>query len=281
MMNRIAFLLLFSVTFAGYAHSLDRTLIAEGDYTATKKDSSRTLAHWKLWQLSNGEYDVVESSAKNAHLTQTFRFDAEFLPIGYSLDISPLSQAEVNQRPDDAKIHHPMNVSCEYKVQELKCATEYDGHKSVASIAAKYPYVFFPGEFSAMDFTWFLTGVVHLLEQRNVQGNPVNTYVMEDSPTNFQLGEIVLKADEPIKLCFTGEETSTVMDKVQKMRRYEGWGPPELSVVRVTSQGMVGLVSGKSTSAVGFGITNFVEHEPWTLPFRPVLKATQRPDPRP
>jgi hypothetical protein len=200
------------------------------------------------------------------------------LPIGYSLDISPLSKAEINQHPDSAKLHHPMSVSCEYKVQELRCATEYDGHKSVASIGAKYPYVFFPGEFYGMDFTWFLTGVVHLLEETNVQGTPVNVYIMEDSPTNFRLGEIVLKADQPIKLSFTGEEGSTVMGKVQNTRTYEASGPSELSVLRVTSCGIVALVSGKSRPYVGFGITNFVEHQPWTLPFRPVLKATQRPD---
>lgn len=52
-------------------------------------------------------------------------------------------------------------------------------------------------------------------EQRCLQGTPVNTYVMKDSPTNFSLGEIVLKPDEEIRLYFTGGETSTVMGKAQ------------------------------------------------------------------
>jgi hypothetical protein len=275
MMSRILFLVLLSATFAKATPSVDRTLIAEGDYAAIKKDSSTTLAHWKLWHLSDGEYDVVESSVANPHLTQRFAFDARFLPTSYSVEISPLSKAEVDQHPDAAKFYHPMSLACEYKIQELECSVDYDGHKSVASVSAKYPYVFLPGEFYALDFTWFLTGIVRLLEQGNGQGNLVNVYLMEDSPTNFKLGEIVLKADQPISLFFRGEETSLVMDKIQKIRRYEGVGR---SVLRVTSQGVVGLIGPKSTPTLGFGITNFVEHEPWTVPFRPTLKATPPPD---
>ena len=87
------------MVFTGYALPVDRTLIAEGDYAAEKENGATTLAHWKLWRAKDGEYDVIESSVKNPHITQTFRFDAEFMPIGYSLDISALSKDEISQHP--------------------------------------------------------------------------------------------------------------------------------------------------------------------------------------
>jgi len=53
----------------------DRTLVAEGDYIARTKVGDKVLSHWQLRQLSDGEYEVVDTSTKNASTVQTFRFD--------------------------------------------------------------------------------------------------------------------------------------------------------------------------------------------------------------
>lgn len=62
----------------------DRTLMAEGDYVAQSEKRDKTVAHWKLSQLPSGDYEVTESFVDNPYVMQTFRFDVQFLPIGYS-----------------------------------------------------------------------------------------------------------------------------------------------------------------------------------------------------
>jgi TonB family protein len=277
-MPRFTFLLLsFTLVFCRFTPAQDRTLIAEGDYAAQRKEGEKILAHWKLWHLRNGEYEAVESTTRNALITQTFRFDARFMPIGFALKFDRLPKVELDRHPEVAANFHPMSVSCDYKPDQLSCATEYDGRNSVSSVVAKAPYVFIPGEFYALDFTWFLTGVVHLIERNEASENVVNVYVMADSETKHD--EIDLKPDVPIRLTFTGTEKAAVMGKTQEVRKYEGWEPAELSVLSVTSQGLVALMSGKSTPTIGFGISNYIEHEPWVAPFHPVLHPSAVPEP--
>jgi TonB family protein len=264
------------VAFGQPALTQDSTLIAEGDYAAKGASADKILAHWKLWHLSGGEYEAVESSAKNVATTQTFRFDAQFMPIGYSLKLGPLPKAVTDRNPNAATFYHPLSVSCAYKPQELRCESDYNGRLSVASLPTKAPYVFVPGEFYSLDFTWFLTGVVQLIERNDSQDSVVNVYVMTDSETNHN--GIGLKADQPIRLIFTGEESALVMGKTQEVRKYEELGPSEVSVLRVTSQGLVALMSGKSTPTVGFGMSNYKEHVPWESPFHPVRHAVSSPE---
>ncbi len=276
-MRRFTLLLAsFALLFVRFAQSQDRTLIAEGDYAARRKEGEKILAHWKLWHLHNGEYDTVESTTRNALITQIFRFDAEFMPIGYALKFDPLPAAS-DRHPNVLADFRSMSISCDYKPQELSCGMEYDGRNSTVSIPAKSPYVFVPREFYALDFTWFLTGVVHLVERNEPKENGVNVYVMAASKTKDH--EIDLTPDVPTRLTFTGTQMAAVMGKNQEVRRYEESGPAELSVISVTSQGLVALISGKSAPTLGFGISNYVEHEPWLAPFHPVLLPSLPPEP--
>lgn len=270
-MLRTAFMVVaLQVALIQTALTQDRTLIAEGDYAAKRTDGDKVLAHWKLWQLSTGGYEAVESGAKYVTITQTFRFDARFMPVGYSFQLGPLPKAVTDQYPK-APTLYPMGVSCEYQPHELRCESDSNGHHSVASIPAETPYVFIPGELYSLDFTWFLTGVVHLVERNDSGDGVVNVYAMTDSDTNHN--EIALKADAPIHLVFTGEENAFVMGKIQEVRKYEGWGGSELSVLRVTAQGLVALISGKSSPTVGFAMSNYTEQVPWESPFHPVRHA--------
>lgn len=210
-MPRFAFSVVsFALLFVHFAQAQDRTLVAEGDYSAYREQGEKILAHWKLWQLRTGEYEAIESTTKSAVITQTFRFDAAFMPIGFALKVDALP-GELEQHSKVMGDFHPMSISCEYKPQELTCGTEYDGRNSTTSIPAKFPYVFLPGEFYALDFTWFLTAVIHLIEREDVKGNEVNGYTLEDNRTKGN--QIDLKADGPIRLTFTGNETAVVMGK--------------------------------------------------------------------
>jgi TonB family protein len=275
-MLRFTFVLVsFALLFAQFAQSQDRTLIAEGDYAAHRKEGDKVLAHWKFWHLRNGEYEAIESTTRNALITQTFRFDAEFMPIGFALKFDPLPAA-LNQHPNVPADFQSISISCEYKLQELSCGTEYNGHNSVSSIPAKSPYVFFPGEFYPVDFIWLLTGVVNLVE-RNAKENTVNVYTIGDNQRKED--EIPLIADIPIKLSFTGTETASIMAKPQQVRKYEVSGSTELSVLTVTSKGLVAVMSGKSDPTSGIGISNYVEYEPWVSPFHPVLRPSLPPEP--
>ena len=192
-MIRIALLLLsLVVAFSETVPAADRSLVAEGDYVAQKNDGIKSLAHWKLWHLRSGEYEVVESSvATNAPITQIFRFDAQFLPIGYVLNLGQ------NSRVAD---YSPMSISCKYETQELRCDIEYTGTKSTKSVPAKQPYVFAPEEFYGLDFAWFLTEVVQLAERSKAKETVVNVYIMTDTETE----RLALKPDTPISLFSRG-----------------------------------------------------------------------------
>ena len=181
--------------------------------------------------------------ATNAPITQIFRFDAQFLPIGYVLNLGQ------NSRVAD---YSPMSISCKYETQELRCDIEYTGTKSTKSVPAKQPYVFAPEEFYGLDFAWFLTEVVQLAERSKAKETVVNVYIMTDTETE----RLALKPDTPISLVFKGEESVEALGKTQTVKRYDVRGIGESSVLKVTSQGLV-------ISLGGFGIGNYKEYEPW------------------
>jgi hypothetical protein len=260
-MTRVASLLLLTaLLFSRTAPAVDRTLMAEGDCVA-QKDPNKPLAHWKLWHLRNGEYEVVETLAGIANIVQVFRFDAQFLPSGFSLRIDWLSKVPAAQR-DAPFTYHPTTISCRYGAQDLSCETDNTGKKSAASIPAKRPYLFVPGEFYALDYLWLMTGIVRLTEHNDAEGNAVNMYEMVDNK---------IHSGHPIQVTLTGRRTAIVMGKAQPVTEYEVWmgGKPgewvlsELSVLQVTSQGLVASVRGKSHPGLGFAITNYKEYEPW------------------
>jgi len=252
-MFKAGLLLFLLLGFSGATFAAERTLVAEGDYVGQTKDGGKLLAHWKLWRLGSGEFEVLESPVKDASVIQIFRFDDKFLPIGYTLktERSPARPGQVASS---------MTVACQFKPQELQCDTEYDGHSASASIPAKQPYVFQPGEFYGLDFCWFLTGIVRL-SSHSKENEPVNVYVMTDREGH--VGEISLEMDNPIKLNPEGEETAEVLGKTQVVKRFEGSGLDELSELRAISKGVVASVGSKSNPSIGFALSNYKEYEPW------------------
>jgi hypothetical protein len=126
MMRLLLLLLGFASCLGQICAAQDRTLIAEGDYVAQSESGSGPIAHWKLTELTSGGYEVTESFVNNPYVTQIFRFDAQFLPIGYSMSINPVPGPYTRPRPD----LHSTSFSCVYKADEVTCDAEYEGRKS-------------------------------------------------------------------------------------------------------------------------------------------------------
>jgi hypothetical protein len=258
---RRASVLLLSVVllFTSTAHAADRTLAAEGDYVALQ-DRNKPLAHWKLWHLQNGEYEVVETLAGPSHIVQVFHFDAQFLPSGFSLTIDTFPIR--SKRRKRTFMVHPTIISCRYNIQDLSCESENNGTKSATTIPAKRPYVFVPGEFYALDRTWFMAGIFRLTEHNDAEAMGVNVYVMLDNK---------IRAGRPIQLTYSGKQTARLNGKVQPVREFEIWTESEpgawvlreSSVLQVTSKGIVASIRGKPDPGLGYEIANYKEYEHW------------------
>jgi hypothetical protein len=256
MMRSLILLLGFASGLGQIGAAQDRTLIAEGDYVAQNENGSKPLAHWKLSQLTSGEYEVTESFVRNPYVTQIFRFDVKFLPIGYSIAINPGTSAQ--PRPDI----HSMNLSCVYKANELACDSEYEGRKSRTSIPAREPYTVALDEYWFADVTWTFTGVVRLMEHTGTSETLVNAYVIKDN----EAGGIILTPDRSTKLALVGEEKANVLGKMQTVRRYEERDSADRSVLLVTMDGLVAAASlnGPANSA-RFAMSNYQQYKPLEL----------------
>lgn len=196
---------------------------------------------------------------KNASSVQIFRFDPQFLPIGYTKKSGSIPVPQIQNFPAIAG----WTISCQYMIKELSCDAESsEGHKATTSIAAKLPYVF-TGEFYDLDFAWFMTGVVHLASRYGAKDGIVNVYALTDGA---KVGDISLRPDTPMKIVFAGEETAEVMGKAQVVKKFE-WGSNDFPVLRVTAQGLVASLTRKSDPAIGFEVSNYKEYEAWGTPF--------------
>jgi hypothetical protein len=250
-MLRVLLLVLGLVAGVSQMAAQDRTLIAEGDYVAQSENGSKPVAHWKLSRLTSGDYEVTESFVHNPYVTQIFRFDAQFLPIGYSLAINPLSGQSPQPHPD----RHPASFSCIYKANELACDSEYEGRKSHASIAAKEPYTVALDEYWFADITWVFTGVVRRMQHTGARETVVNAYLIKDNDT----GGIALSSDTPTKLVLVGDEQANVLGKMQTVRRYES---ADHSVLLVTMDGLVAAVVPKGTAdSTRFAMGNYQQYK--------------------
>jgi hypothetical protein len=255
MIRIVSLLLSFALASSQTLLATDRTLAAEGDYVAQTKTGDKPLSHWQLWRLSNGDYEVVDTSIKNASSVQIFRFDRQFLPIGYTKKFGPISMPQVPNLPTISG----QTISCQYGSSQLSCAAESsEGHKSAAAIAAKPPYVFI-GEFYDLDFAWFMTGVVRLASRNGAREGVVNVYAMTNGAKAADIG---LKSDTPMKIVFIGEETVQVIGETQVVKKYGG-GPHQQQILLVTSQGLVAKVIDSSTAGFAFAMSNYKEYEPW------------------
>jgi len=166
MTRRASLLLSVTLLFSSTASAADRALVAEGDYVA-RSNLGKPLAHWKVWHLRNGDYEVVEALAGPSHIVQAFYFDAQFLPSGFSLTIDTRPTIPATERGTLPFAVYPTIISCRYSTQDLSCETEDNGKKSAISIPAKQPYVLVPGEFYALDHTWLMTAIVRLTQHNH------------------------------------------------------------------------------------------------------------------
>lgn len=252
MIRVLTFLLSLALGLSQTPHGADRTLAAEGDYVAQTKVGDKTLSHWQLWYLSNGDYEVVDTSVKNVSSVQIFRFDHQFLPIGYTKKFGPMSNAQL---PASGTIPG-QTISCQYGITVLSCTAESSqGYKSAATIEVKPPYVFV-GEFYDLDWAWFMTGVVGLASRNGGKEGVVNVYALTDGT---KVPDISLKPTSPIKIVFTGEERVQVLGKAQVVKKYE-WGS---RVLLVTAQGLVVRQGPKSEPAIGYAVSGYREYESW------------------
>ena len=262
MISRVAsFILAIQLLCSGCALAGDRTLAAEGDYVA-QKNLNKPLAHWKLWHLRNGEYEVAENLAGPTHVVQVFRFDAQFVPSGFSLTIDslPVNLSRSGKKPPRAIL--PTIISCRYEIENLSCESENNGKKASPSIAAKRPYVLVPGDFYALDQTWLMTSICRFIEHKVAEGNVVDVYAIVDG---------IIYVGRPVQLTYARNTTARVLGKEQPVTEYEVWIGGEagvwtlndLSTLQVTSDGLVVSIRGKSHPELGYAITNYKEYERW------------------
>ena len=254
-MNRITIVkcCVFFLLFHAIVCAQDRTLLAEGDSVATTKSGSKPISHWKLWQLNNGEYEVIDTGVRNPSVVQTFRFDSQFMPVGFSMKRAPLDlqDSRVPKLPGSA-------ISFEYGPKQLTCETiSGDGTKSTKTVPAVSPYVAI-GEFYDLDFLWYMTGVVHLASSGKDNGL-VHVYAM----TEEKLREIELKPDRPLRISFDGDGTDLALGRTQRVKKYKS----------ETSGGLIGTDQGLIVRVNMYAIDNYKEYEPWGVPFGDKLNA--------
>ena len=259
MMRFVLLILGFASCLGQICGAQDRILIAEGDYVAQSEKKDKKVAHWKLSQLPSGDYEVTESFVDNPYVMQIFRFNVQFLPIGYSIAINPVPGQNARPRPD----LHSASFSCVYKENEVACDAEYDGKKSRTSVPASQPYTVLLDEGWFADVTWTFTGVVRMMEHAGIKETLVNAYVIKDDPKDYVTGAIILKPDRPTKLALVGEERANVMGKMQTVRRYETRDSADHSILLVTENGLVAAAVLNGTGdSTRFEISNYQQYKP-------------------
>ena len=232
-----------------------RTLAAEGDSVMHSKDRDELVFHWELWHLSDGSYEAVDRSAYNKSLVETYRFDREFMPLGYTLQYDSPGKSTGAQ---DLKY----SISCQYEPRKLRCAESDGGRNSEATIAAEPPFVCV-GKFYGYDFLWLMTGVVRLAAQENPKGGNVNTYDWTEAKPD-ELG--LEKEERPMTISLAGEETRDPKGaKVAlKLYQWDNGDDEEPRILSVDHHGMVVSLAQKSKlEAPMITMENYKEYEPW------------------
>jgi hypothetical protein len=236
------------------APTADRVLVAEGDFVAQTKEGVHPLSHWKLWRLGDGGYEVVDQKLQNTSSVETFEFDAQLMPTGFTKSVGPPRQ--IQNSPQS----HGVTISCRYKSKELACTAESsEGKKSSVSIAADPPYVFM-GEFYDLDFAWFMTGVVNLASRGNAKNGLVNVYFLTDGAKPDEIG---LEADQPLKITPVGQEVGQFDGKQQVLKEFKWEGQGEFYMVRTNAKPMVVGINNGANSEIGMAISNYKEYVPW------------------
>ena len=191
----------------------EKTKLAEGEYAITngKPESIRkALDHWVLWKLMDGNLQVethVDEPAGN--LVQQFLYSPDLKPIGYSMSAFIAGE---NGEKDQM-----LSLSCQLLPKLIRCNEEMQGQeedKDAFELSMKESeYAFLPGEFYALDFSWFFVSLI-----QNQRENIERT-VYSLGETDAGRGKIEL--DETAKIQWIGANNVTVMGKSVLANKYQ------------------------------------------------------------
>jgi hypothetical protein len=233
----------------------DRTLVAEGDYVVSMKDGFKPIDHWKLWHERDGEFSVEAAGALPPHadaaamLVQTFKFNRQFLPVGYSL-VAATGESEKIQ------------LSCRYRSEKqmLSCDTQYEGKELSASAKARGPCVVIMSEFPGLDIPWFYASLLRIAEAtKSVNVAEVEVFVVDENES----GNITVKPDlHPARFTFSHKETVTIDGKSWEL---SVWAHDEAgqdpTTIKIRDDGVVVSV-GRSGRTL-MELKNYIERQPW------------------
>jgi hypothetical protein len=241
---------LVSATLSAPSLAAGRTLVAEGSYVVQKADGTEPYDSWKLWKESDESFsaEVVSGSARIAgRLVQTFKFDQQFVPSGYALNLVPVRQGK------------EVSVSCRVEHQELSCDTEFEGKKSSTSTKVKGPCLVVVDDFPGLDFPWFSVASLRISDTNKHLGT-VDEYVLKEK----SLGQMSLELDDSRadQFVFAGEEKAEALGKSYTVRKYE-LDADEVWVVRVLPSGLVASMGVKGVPGSGLELTEYKEYATW------------------
>ena len=250
---------LLSIIFVIPGLAAERTLVAEGSYAGHRSGGTEPYDSWKLWREADGTYmaEVVAGSGARitGQLVQTFKFDRQFLPSGYSLSLARVKEGD------------KISLSCRRDGGKLSCDTEFKGKTSSTSANVKGPCLVMVDDFTGLDIPWFFAASLRIFDANNRHGK-VDGYVLKEK----SLGQVLLEADDSDadQMVFTGEERVEVLGKPQTVRRFEFGtslpaqtneaGESEVWVVRVLANGLVASMSMKGLPGSGFELAEYKEY---------------------
>jgi hypothetical protein len=230
--------------------AVERTLVAEGSYTGQKSNARKPYDAWKLWKESDGSFsaEVVAGPAAGiaGRLVQTFRFDNQFLPSGYSLNLARVREGDT------------ISLSCRLETDRLSCESEFEGKKSSTSTDVKGPCIVMIDDFSGIDLVWLSVAATRIFQANKFRGS-VDVYVLKEK----SLGQISLEMDShPDKFVMAGVEPAAVLGKSRTIRKYE-FGGEELWEVKALSNGLIVSMSVKGAPDAGFELAEYNEYSEW------------------
>jgi hypothetical protein len=215
-------------------------------------EGSKRYDDWKLWQEQDGEFSAEVVASPEAYpqgptLTQIFRFDQEFLPIGYSLIAAHSGTAD------------RMSLTCRSDLKSLTCRTEFKGKVSSAVTKTQGASLVVLDDFVGLDQPWFLTAFFRIAQQ-NRQSSSVDVYVLKEKAAE----ELVLELDSPpTEFKASDEKTTEAPSKTQFARSYEIGPKDEPQIVKVASNGLVVNTGFKGAKHLLFELVGYKQYKQW------------------
>ncbi len=207
---------LFSTSVVSFAQTAKN--LAYGQYSIISENgkSERQLDSWTLEQDDEGNYLVKVSPgaapANGAHIVQEFGFLPKFVPISYALKAT----APALEPGSKERLIH---VDCKLGEKKVNCAANFEGDASSAAIDVATPYLFFPGEFSGLDFPWFLAGVANQAKAQAGVTTQFAATMLDDSKDDPL--KIALKFDKQQSVSYLVREDIAVLHRKIGARKFK------------------------------------------------------------